>query len=274
MIGQNAHQEQKWGAQMSRQALKTLFATLLLAGSSLSAAAGDGEKTVTVTSGEWELIGDLRMPPNAHDAPVVLMLNKAAGNRHAYQPLAEQLAARGIASLRLDMRGHGDSTNAGRFIPNEATAADRERLIWNSEKDVIAAVEYLRALPNIDAARIGIIGGSYSGEETAEAGRLTSFAQAYVMMSPGSFSAESIAEMDSSGVPWLFITSHDDRHLTQITADVHSKTKLVEILYLPGSGHASTILELRPDMVERIAVWLAAKLNDRPAPGLAPNLSR
>ena len=101
---------------------------------------------------------------------------------------------------------------------------------------------------------------SYSGEEMAEAGRIGGFAQAYVALSPGSFSEESIAAMDESGVPWLFVVSRHERHLTEIAANVQSATKSVEIVYLPGDAHATRILESRHDVAERVAVWLASRL--------------
>jgi len=67
-------------------------------------------------------------------------------------------------------------------------------MIWDAAADVVAAQQYLRSHPGIDAARIAIMGGSYSGEEMAEAGRLVGDADAYVALSPGSFGDASIAE--------------------------------------------------------------------------------
>jgi dienelactone hydrolase len=214
---------------------------------------------ITVHSEGWELIGDLQIPETPDLAPAVLLLNKAAGNRHVYQEMAGHLADRGIASLRLDLRGHGDSTNLDQFVPYASEEAT-ELMIWDSQADVIAAHEFLKSHPRIDPDRIAIVGASYSGEEMAEAGRIGEFAQAYVALSPGSFSEESIAAMDESGVPWLFVVSRHERHLTDIAANVQSTTKSVEIVYLPGDAHATRILESRHDVAERVAVWLASSL--------------
>ena len=127
---------------------------------------------VTVMSDGWELIGDLQLPEKEGRLPVVLMLNKADGNRHVYQEMANHLADRGIASLRLDMRGHGDSINLDQFVPDKSDEAARQIMIWDSEADVIAAHEFLKAHARFDADRVAVIGGSYSGEEMAEAGRI------------------------------------------------------------------------------------------------------
>ena len=212
---------------------------------------------VIVESGDWELVGDLVLPSSEAPLPVVLMLNQAAGDRTPYAALARHLAARGIASLRLDLRGHGESTNRGAFVPGEQR---RDPLIWDAEVDVTAAHAYLRTHPQLDGTRIGIVGASYSGEEMAEAGRTQAYAQAYVALSPGSFSEASVQGIDASGVPWLFISAKEDRFLQDITALLQAESETVERVLVPGRSHATNMLEVHPDMAERIAVWLAQRL--------------
>ena len=217
------------------------------------------ETRITLENEGWELVGDLLLPASEEPLPAVLMLNKAAGDRTVYKELALQLAARGIASLRLDLRGHGESINLGRFVPSVPDEPPNP-LIWDAEVDVIAAHHYLTSHARIDGDRIGMVGGSYSGEEAAEAGRVDGYAQGYVMLSPGSFSDESIEGIDASGVPWLFITSKNERHLKEITASVQARSERVELVIIPGTEHATRILDAHPDMAERIAVWLAQRL--------------
>jgi dienelactone hydrolase len=212
---------------------------------------------VTVDSDGWQLVGDLTVPAADDPIPAVLMLNQAAGDRVVYAKLARHLADRGIASLRLDLRGHGESTNLGVFTPGEHR---RDPLIWDAEVDVAAAHAYLKADPRLDAGRIGIVGASYSGEEMAEAGRLNGYAQAYVALSPGSFEDLSIAGIDASGVPWLFVVSRDERFLQEITVAVREQSTTVEMVVVPGQRHASDLLVEHPDLSERVAVWLAHHL--------------
>jgi dienelactone hydrolase len=224
----------------------------------------NASEAVVIENDGWRLYGDLEIPAaSAASAavPAVLMLNQAAGNRQAYEGLAAALAIKGIASLRLDLRGHGESTNLGEFRPENATAEDRETYIWNADADVIAAHRFLSNHADIDSARVGIVGASYSGEEMAEAGRNTQYAAAYVALSPGSFSDESISAMDPSSVPWLFIVSRNERFLHEIAAKVQATTSSVEILYLPGNEHATDLLASHPALAERIAAWLAAHLS-------------
>jgi len=226
----------------------------------IGAVAAEQADRIVIESDGWELIGDLLIPDSNDASPAVLMLNQAAGTRQPYEELAAELAERGIASLRLDLRGHGESTNLGEFIPQSASDKDRKTLIWDANADVVAAHQYLLQHPNIDSTRIGLVGASYSGEEMAEAGRITAYAQAYVALSPGSFSDESIDAMDVPTVPWLFIVSKNEQFLHEIVAKVGEKTRTVEILYIPGDKHATDILDARADLSERIAAWLSVKL--------------
>lgn len=237
-------------------AIACLWATL-----NLHAPANAADDTrVIVSSAGWQLIGDLRLPESSHQVPAVLLLNRADGNRQEYAHLADELYRRGIGSLRIDLRGHGESTNLGRFVPAEADDKVLETMIWNADADVVAAHRYLGSHARTDPERIGIVGASYSGEEMVEAGQAIGFAKAYVGLSPGSFSEESIRSMDDSGVNWLFIASRREQYLQEISAAVQGETESVEILYVPGTEHATGILAVRPDIAERIAVWLSAQL--------------
>ena len=215
------------------------------------------ETRLEIDSEGWKLIGDLLLPVSKDSISVVLMLNKANGTREAYVPLAKELIKKGIGSLRLDLRGHGESTNLGTFVPFEVP---RSPIIWNSEQDVINVCKYLKMQSQFNLKDIGLVGGSYSGEEMAEAGRINGFEKAYVELSPGSFSDESIEMIDKSNASWFFISAKEDIHLIEITDLVNKNSKTVDLLILPGKEHASNLLNNNPALNELIATWLYHKL--------------
>ncbi len=216
------------------------------------------ESRVVIQSDAWELVGDVAYPPDAGHSAVGIMLHRAGGDRSEYIELARQLNAKGIASLRVDLPGHGESTNNGRFTPGEV---ERNPMIWDAERDVRAIIDYVRADPRVDPTRIAVVGASYTGEEMAEAGRLYGYQAAYVALSPGSFSEASIAQIDSSGTPWLFVVANQDRYLTGIEAEVRRRSKTVEMIVVPSTAHATELFDENNGLNERIAVWLAAKLS-------------
>ena len=214
---------------------------------------------ITIESDGWLLVGDLRMPrAKRATVPVVLMLNKANGNRAVYADLADQLALHGIASLRLDMRAHGESSNKGKFGPpfDEKMLA----LLNGSENDVTAAVAFLKNTKGIDPTRIGVVGASYSGEQMAVSGRKNGYGKAYVALSPGSFSDESIAAIDTSGARWIFVRSADERHLKGLHENIRKLSKTAELLEVAGDKHATELLDSAPGLTEMITGWFKRNL--------------
>jgi uncharacterized protein len=120
------------------------------------------EEAVRFASGDHELAGTLSLPDGAgpHTA-VVLISGSGRSDRDESLPgvalkpfevIAEHLSSNGIAVLRYDDRGVGESS--GDFL--SATSSD-------FADDALAAVAYLAARPEINARRMGLLGHSEGG---------------------------------------------------------------------------------------------------------------
>lgn len=98
----------------------------------------------------------LTTPANqSSPVPLVLLIHGHGGTRHeagGFTRVADALAAQGIASVRMDFPGCGDSTES--FVQNNLS---------NMRADVEAAQGYAMAQANIDAARMGLLGFSMGG---------------------------------------------------------------------------------------------------------------
>lgn len=94
--------------------------------------------------------------PGTVPAPAVLLLHGTASERHEvgglFVRLGEDLAARGIASLRIDFAGCGASSR-----PQTDFTVTSERA------DAAAALAWLRAQPSIDSERVAVLGMSQGG---------------------------------------------------------------------------------------------------------------
>ena len=209
------------------------------------------EERVTLASGGWELAGDLSVPESPARVPAVILLNRAAGDRQAYRGLADALARCGIASLRLDLRAHGESTNLGRFVPAEGT-----EMLKDSDLDVAAAFEHVKRDPRIDPGPIGFVGASHSGEFMMVAGRARGYGAAYVGLSPGSLSDESIAAIDGASLPWLLVVARHERHLKEVAQAYRDQSRTGDFLEVSGTEHATGLLADHPGLAERLAVSL------------------
>lgn len=111
-------------------------------------------------SGKVELAGTLTLPDGRKHFPtVILITGSGPQNRDeelmTHKPflvLADHLTKKGIAVLRYDDRGFGQST--GKF--GAATSVD-------FANDVRAAIAYLKTRKEIDTSRIGLLGHSEGG---------------------------------------------------------------------------------------------------------------
>ena len=212
---------------------------------------------VTFESDGWQIVADLYLPAHlSGKVPVVLLFNKAAGDRTAYRNLACELQRKHTASLATDLRGHGESTNLGRFEPGKNTA-----ILDNTHRDVIAAMRFVGRIRSIDSSRIALVGASYSGEAVSVASQSSGMVRAIVALSPGSLSDESINGIDSRCVPWLIIVSRDEKHLKQVFTEVIARSHLAETIEMSGTAHATDLLETHPELNAMIAAWVTWKLS-------------
>lgn len=233
----------------------------------MSAQAGDVR--VEIDSEGWTLVGDLTTPESMSPTAFALLLHKAAGDRKAYVTMAEAMAARGIASLRIDLRGHGDSNNLGTFDPeisryldeNDPAVVRNFSLIWAGDRDIVSIMQWLDEQPRFSGMPLVVVGSSYTGEEMVEAATETRFADIYVALAPGSFSEESIAAIDPSEVPWMFVRAEVELpFFPALFAAIREGSETAEIWTLPGEGHATDLFDHNPDLHLRLIDWITERL--------------
>lgn len=241
------------------------FAWLFIA--MMSARADDVR--VEIDSEGWLLVGDLTTPETTSPSAFALLLHKAAGDREAYATMAEAMAARGIASLRIDLRGHGDSINLGAFDPTISRYRDEDdpaivenfALIGSGDRDIVSVMQWLDEQPRLTGLPLVVVGSSYTGQEMVEAAAETRFADIYVTLAPGSFNEKSIAAVDASEVPWLFVRAEVELpFFPGLFAAIREGSETAEIWVLPGEGHATDLFEHNPDLHLRLINWITDRL--------------
>lgn len=121
--------------------------------------AGYTETVVSITNGDHEVPATVCMPTGEGTFPAVVMLHGTGSNRdeagNGYKMAAPVLAEKyGIATIRIDFMGSGDST------------ADYMGYTFESAvSDALAAAKYMQGLENIDAEKIGVMGWSQGGTD-------------------------------------------------------------------------------------------------------------
>ncbi len=107
-------------------------------------------------NGGQKIFGVLHLPEGEEKAPVVIILHGFAshkvGTNRSYVIMSEALAKEGIATLRFDFRGNGDSE--GDFA---------EMTFSGLVTDALAALHFVANDPRLDCDRIGLFGSSLGG---------------------------------------------------------------------------------------------------------------
>lgn len=143
------------------------------------------ERVISFMVNGQKVEGTLELPDAVAAPPVVLMLHGFTGTRNEWSSAAVKeglfgrcaraMADKGVASLRIDFRGSGESD--GKF----------EDMTVDSEiQDGLAALDFLSSRHDVDRHRISVVGMSLGGAvTTAVAGRTPHRLSAVVLWNPG-----------------------------------------------------------------------------------------
>ena len=137
---------------------------VLLALPAILGAASPATREVTLkTPDGFTLKGTLTVPPGPGRHAAVILAHQFRSDRGGWAPLTEKLLGQGIATLALDLRGHGLSTDR-----NGEVVAVGEDFLASAKKvgfdhipqDLEQAAAWLRKQPGIDGRRLGLAGSS------------------------------------------------------------------------------------------------------------------
>ena len=115
------------------------------------------QEDIFIDAGDHQIPATLTLPLQGNARyPAVIMLHGNGSDRHegggGYDLLAPRFAEHGIASLRFDYIGNGDSQTDYLHFTHE-----------RGVEDALEAYAYLSALDGVDKERIGIMGWSQGG---------------------------------------------------------------------------------------------------------------
>lgn len=159
----------------------------------------------------WEIYGSLHLPEGSSDrsVPAALLLHAAGHDRDAftsfvYPGMAQILTAQGVAALRIDWRGRGQSM--GEMEYHSFTDEQRAQIYL----DVKAALNFMASQPEVDRDRLAICAEEVSAEwaVAGSAGDPRVKALALISGRLSQKAREMLAQRDQ--IPTLCVVSKED----------------------------------------------------------------
>ena len=193
--------------------------------------------------------------------PVVLV-HQLGSTRAEWEPLVAQLAAEGLTTLALDLRGHGESTagtgaNARVYDYNAFRDLD-----WRAtQKDVRAAIDFLAAHDAVRAARVVLIGSSIGGTACLAAAADDPRAGRVVVLSPGRayHGFDAILPASRLGQRDLLVLHASEEIPSAETAEVLDRIVTNSTLaVVPGGAHGVAMLAEDPAQIAAIVEFVRA----------------
>ena len=218
------------------------------------------------TADGFTLHGTLTVPatgPKRH--PVVILAHQFHSDRAAWAPLAERLNARGIATLALDLRGHGESTDKGGAavaVTDDFAASAKAVGFDQIPGDLALVAAWARKQKALDPRRVALAGSSVGGFSVlAAAGKVKPLA--VLALSPagseafGDHALESVGgSLGRSGAATLVFVAQDDADAAKVAAAVKAVPGVSELVF-PGQDHGYAFFK---DHAETMAVFFGEYL--------------
>jgi dienelactone hydrolase len=210
---------------MNTRCAHALLAVLFTISASIAAAVEPQE--VTFSSGGRELHGFVFRPAGSGPFPAVLYNHGSERRPGAKPEIGNFFAANGYVLFVPHRRGQGRSP--GPYIMDtlgntsvRVRGSVQMSLLGEQNQDVIAALDFLKKLPYVDAGRIAVAGCSFGGIETLLTAERDVGLRAAVAFAPGAetwngspeIQERLIAAVRNAKVPVFLIQAENDYDLT------------------------------------------------------------
>jgi hypothetical protein len=201
------------------------------------------EEIVTIHGENYDIPATVCLPAGEGPFPAVVMLHGTGSNRdeagNGYAYAAPVLAGKyGIATIRIDFPGNGDSTADYMLYTFRSAVADAK-----------AAADYMAALDVIDGSRIGVMGWSQGGTDALLAcawepdtfKSIVTWAGAPDMKLDGFFSEADYEEAKANG---FFVMEFDWRENLNVSLAWCDDVANTDVLAEFANGYAGPVLAI------------------------------
>ncbi|MCR4278679.1 MAG: alpha/beta hydrolase [bacterium] len=217
------------------------------------------ERITYTTFDGVHIVGDWMTSQTTYGA--ALLLHMMPSDRKSWASFQAKLAEKGIASLAIDLRGHGESDHgqADSRLDYKTFSIEEHQ---SSLNDVTDAFAWIRRR-GLEPARIVVCGASIGanfalqllGEEPQCAGA--------ALLSPGKdyhglMALEDVQRLLNTQALWACGSETDDQVSFETAKELIAETPSEEKVFVPvqNAGHGTTIFEKMPEIEYQLADWV------------------
>ncbi len=182
-------------------------------------------------------------------------------DRTSWASVQRSLSASGIASLAIDLRGHGEST-----VGPEGTTVDYKRFGENEHQsslyDVIAAYEWVQRR-GIDPDRIALMGASVGANLAVRMLAEETRIRAAVLLSPGRNYQGMNAVLDIEAIlphqsVWIAASEGDDQESFEAAKEMYNLAPSDQKIFMPlkAAGHGTNMFTAKPELLTQAVAFL------------------
>lgn len=204
------------------------------------------------------IVGAYETVPSARAA--VLLLHMMPATKESWHTLQIELAKRGLASLAIDLRGHGESVRSedGRCFDFRAFS-DAEH--QESKLDVEVAIAWLEQ-KGFPVSRQAIVGASIGANLAIQAGAENQWLKGVAALSPGldyhGIKTEATVGALAEDQKLFLVASPDDVESFKAINRLVEVSKAATVVVEAKSGHGTEIFVNDTKLITLLLDWLAA----------------
>lgn len=214
------------------------------------------QKVFFLTQDGVEVVGNYYRAKDFRVA--VLFLHMRPATKESWDALARALQQKNVASLAIDLRGHGESIKKGKELLDYQNFSYEERQKY--ELDVEAAIEWLQKEKGFPLSQIRLAGASIGANLTLQALARHPEIKQGAVLSPGNYQGEvkPLAKKLHPDQAVFYATSKDDGTNAKEVEELYRATLAKkELKIYENAGHGTTMLENADGLFGVIVKFLA-----------------
>lgn len=203
------------------------------------------------------IVGQYAKPAGAKQA--VLLLHMMPATKESWRPLSELIQKKGLATLAIDLRGHGESTagNGGQIL-NYKNFSDQEHQA--SRLDVAASLEFLKK-EGFDLSQVAVVGASIGANLALQALAEQPEIKKAVALSPGLdyrgvTTAPAMKNLSNNQKVFLVAANDDADSADTVNSLAKITPAQTALKVYPQAGHGTDMWEAEPTLLIGIVEWL------------------